>query len=182
VPLTRGRWDDFVELFTRPGTRGGAGPGTSGCWCMWWRGRTRSNEGNRAGMEELVRRGTKPGLVAYDGDRPVGWISIAPRESYGQLMRSRDYGPRDGNEGVWSIVCIYVHATERHRGIADVLLEHAVDYAFLQGAAAVDAYPQSQAPRKDYMGSVSAYKRLGFKPVRKASVRTIMRVSRPSDR
>jgi GNAT superfamily N-acetyltransferase len=175
VPLTEGRWEDFVDLFTRRGPRGGGGPG-SGCWCMWWRGRTRSADGNRAAMESIVRGGEKPGLVAYDGMRAVGWISVAPRESYGQLMRSRDYGPKSPEPGMWSIVCIYVAAADRHQGVFDLLLERGIAYAFERGATAVEAYPHAR--RSDYMGSESAYRRLGFEPVREAGVRTIMRLER----
>jgi ribosomal protein S18 acetylase RimI-like enzyme len=145
---------------------------------MWWRGRTRSAEGNRAAMEAIVRSNSKPGLLAYDGRRAVGWISIAPRETYGHLMRSRDYGPQaEEDTGVWSIVCIYVAAADRHRGVFDTLLTRGIEYAFEHGATAVEAFPHAR--RSDYMGSEDAYRRLGFKAVRKASVRTVMRLERP---
>jgi GNAT superfamily N-acetyltransferase len=175
APLTEDRWDDFVDLFTRPGPRGGAGPGTSGCWCMWWRVRGRPAE-NRAGMEALARAGAEPGLVAYDAGRPVGWISVAPRESHAQLMRSRSYRPPDEDTAVWSITCIYVHPAERRRRIAAVLLERAVEHAFERGATAVEAYPATVEARSDYMGSLHAYRRLGFVPVREASTRTVVRL------
>src|SRR3954454_12172044 len=104
-PLTPERWADFVELFSRPGPRGGSGPGAgSGCWCMWWRDRG-SPEANRSAMARLVAAGARPGLLAYDVDRVVGWISIAPRSTHGRLMRSRTYAPSDGDADVWAIVC-----------------------------------------------------------------------------
>lgn len=177
-PLTRARWGDFVDLFTRPGPRGGGGPGSAGCWCMWWRGRTGTAEGNRAAMEAIVRRNERPGLLAYDGSRAIGWISIAPRETYGQLMRSRDYAPREQRAGVWSIVCIYVAAAERHTGVFGLLLERGLAHAFERGATAVEAYPHAR--RSDYMGSANTYERLGFAPVRSAGVRTIVRLERPA--
>jgi GNAT superfamily N-acetyltransferase len=127
-------------------------------------------------MEKIVRSNAKPGLLAYDGGSAVGWISIAPRESYGQLMRSRDYGPDRDETGVWSIVCIYVAAANRHRGVFDLLLEHGIEYAFGKGATAIEAFPHAR--RSDYMGSATAYTRLGFKPVRRASVRTVMRLDK----
>ena len=127
-------------------------------------------------MEAIVRRGEKPGLLAYDGKRAVGWISVASRVSYGQLMRSRDYGPQEVDDGVWSIVCIYVAAADRHQGVFDHLIERGIDYAFEHGATAVEAYPHAR--RSDYMGSAKTYERLGFRPVRRASVRTIVRLER----
>ena len=37
-PVTKERWADLVELFERPGPRGGS-PMPANCWCMWWRAR-----------------------------------------------------------------------------------------------------------------------------------------------
>jgi len=181
VPLCAARWDDFVELFTRPGPRGGPGPGTVGCWCMWWRHRRRPEE-NHARMEALVRSGGEPGLLAYTDGRPSGWVSVAPRASYGQLVRSRTYAPPDADEDVWSIACFYIHPLARHAGVAELLLERAVAHAFARGAAVVEAYPASVLARSDYMGSVPAYERLGFEPVREAGTRTVMRLRRPAKR
>lgn len=181
APLTEALWEDFLDLFTRRGPRGGAGPGTAGCWCMWWRAR-RDDETNRAGIEALVRAGAEPGLLAYDERRAVGWVSLGPRESFGQLIRSASYRPQDRDVGVWSIVCLYVHPAARRRGIADLLLEHAVVHAFARGAQVVEAYPASVVRRSDYMGSLPAYARLGFVPVRRASTRTIVRLPRSGHR
>jgi GNAT superfamily N-acetyltransferase len=176
-PLTASRWDDFVDLFTRPGPRGGGGPGSgSGCWCMWWRLRRRPEQ-NRAAMEQLVREGSTPGLLAYDGGRAVAWISVAPRESYGQLVRSRTYAPPDDDAGVWSIACLYVHPTERRRKLARGLLERAIAFAFEHGATAIEAYPASVVKRSDYMGSLPGYSKLGFVPVREAGTRTVVRLA-----
>jgi hypothetical protein len=36
-------------------------------------------------MHELVKAGMPIGILAYDGRDPVGWCSIAPRETYGRL-------------------------------------------------------------------------------------------------
>jgi len=85
-PLTPERWPDFEKLF---GPRGAYG----GCWCMWWR-TTRSQfekqggEGNRRAMKNIVDSGEVPGIIAYADGQPVGWCSVAPRDSYGSLNRS----------------------------------------------------------------------------------------------
>jgi GNAT superfamily N-acetyltransferase len=175
VPLTEQRWPDFVELFLRSGPRGGGGPGTSGCWCMWWRER-RIAEENRAAIEALARNGAEPGLLAYNDARAVGWVSVAPRESFPQPMRSRSYRPQDAD--VWCVTCLYVHAADRHHGVADSLVERAVAHAFERGASAVEAFPATVPARSDYMGSLAAYRRLGFVPVREASTRTVVRLTR----
>lgn len=86
-PLTPDRWSDFEKLF---GPRGACG----GCWCMYWR-LTRSQyeeqhgELNRRNMKALVDSGNIPGILAYTGSEPVGWCSVAPREEFSTLARSR---------------------------------------------------------------------------------------------
>ena len=175
VPLTPDRWDDFVDLFMRKGPRGGAGLGEGGCWCMWWRQRTGNRERNRRAMRTLVKAGREPGLLAYAEGIPVGWVSVAPREDYGQLARSKHYGPVKEDEGVWAIVCFHVHPSARHRGVAKALLEAAVEHAARRGARAVEAYPHER--RADYMGSREMFEAAGFREVRSGGVRTIVRYS-----
>lgn len=170
--MTPERWQDLADLFTRRGPRGGGGPG-SHCWCMWWRRRGKSAAANRRALQALVKGGGEPGLLAYERGSPLGWVSIAPREEYGHLSSSKHYGPSEPEEGVWSIVCFIVHPSARHRGIARALLDAAVEHAVSRGARAIEAYPHQRRP--DYMGSAAMFGDAGFRPVRSASVRTIMR-------
>ena len=101
----------MVELFSHRGPRGGMrnAPGY-GCWCMYWRDRSMRGHGEskKRAMETLVRDGREPGLLAYEGGQPVGWISVAPREAYPVLLRSPQYGPRDEDVRIWSGVCFVV--------------------------------------------------------------------------
>src|SRR2546427_12860362 len=87
-PLTRDRWDDLVELFSRPG-----GSIVRGCWCMYYRksggsGGLGRGKANKRAMKALVDGGTVPGLIAYRDRRPVGWNSLGPREDYDRPERS----------------------------------------------------------------------------------------------
>jgi GNAT superfamily N-acetyltransferase len=153
---------------------------TAGCWCMWWRYRAGDRRKNKRNMRQIVEAGREPGLLAYDEDGvAVGWVAVAPREEFGQLVRSRKYGPQgEGEEaGVWSIVCFYVDPRAKKQGVATALVEAAVEHALARGASAVEAYPHE---RGDYMGQRDIYDRLGFEPVRTASPRTIVRLTSPS--
>jgi GNAT superfamily N-acetyltransferase len=176
-PVTPERWDDLAELFERRGPRGGTGQPYN-CWCMWWRARTGNRDKNKAAMRRLVRGGREPGLLAYDGDVAVGWVSVAPREQYGQLVRSRSYRLEDGREGVWSVVCFFVAPTARRGGVARALLRGAVEYALARGASAVEAYPSESV--RDYMGKREHLEELGFAPVRRAGKRTVMQHGAPA--
>jgi ribosomal protein S18 acetylase RimI-like enzyme len=181
-PVTPERWPHLVELFERRGPRGGhRNTPAYGCWCMYWRDRTLAHgEPKKRALAKLVRAGREPGLLAYDGDVPIGWVSVAPREEYSAILRSPQYRPRDGSGGpaVWSIVCFVVDRYAQRRGIASALLEAAVEHAFAHGASSVEAYPHAADPR-DYMGHTGLYRSSGFVHVRDANKRTIVRRERP---
>jgi ribosomal protein S18 acetylase RimI-like enzyme len=172
APLTTDRWRDFLDLFERRGPRGGQGMQSNGCWCMWWRERTADSARNKRALHSLVRKGREPGLLAYEDGVAVGWLSLGPREEFAQLTRSSKYGPEREEPAVWSIVCFYVHAAARHRGVADALLAAAVDHARARGAKTIEAYPHV---RGDYMGSPELFERAGFRQVRAVEPRLVMR-------
>jgi len=177
-PVTPELLDDLATLF---GPRGATG----GCWCMWWR-LTRSEfernkgEGNKQALKSIVDSGEVPGILAYDGDKPVGWCSIGPRQGYAALERSRVLKAVDDQQ-VWSIVCFFVARSYRRRGVTVRLLEAAVDYARNNGAKIVEGYPVdpragSTADVFAYTGLVSAFKKAGFVEVlRRSETRPIMR-------
>lgn len=77
VPLTRERWPDLEDLF------GPKGP-CYGCWCNHFRMPQKQRmpllgEGARRLFEERVRKGPPPGVLAFEGDMPVGWLQVGPR-------------------------------------------------------------------------------------------------------
>ncbi len=177
-PLTRDRWDDLVELFNRRG-----GSIVRGCWCMHYR---RSGGGfglwgkaNKRAMKALVDGGTVPGLIVYRDKRPVGWISLGPREDYLRLERS-PVMKRVDQKPVWSIVCFFVDPEERGQGITRALLRGAIDYARWRGATLLEAYPVDKTERSQpdsmWFGAKSLYDRAGFKEVaRRKATRPIVR-------
>ena len=180
-PVTRERWPDMVDLFSRRGPRGGhRNTPAYGCWCMYWRDRSLEHgEPKKRAMAALVRDGREPGLIAYDGATPVGWISVAARDELPVLLRSPQYRPRDDDEDedVWSIVCLVVDRNARGQGIAKALVGAAVDHAFSRGASSVESYPHVSS-RDDYMGSVALFEGAGFARVRDANKRAVYRRSR----
>jgi GNAT superfamily N-acetyltransferase len=177
-PLDDGRWKDLTALF---GKRGACG----GCWCMWWRQSAKEYEaskgaGNRRKMRNLVRKGANPGIIAYHDGEPVGWCSVAPREEYPRLSRSRILKPVD-DRPVWSIVCLFVAKEFRGMGVSSALIGAAVDFVRKHGGKTVEAYPVE--PKKDRMpdafafhGLAVSYSRAGFREVaRRSETRPVMR-------
>ena len=179
-PVTADRWDDLVELF---GERGAY----ANCWCMWWRvsgadfdrGIRNRGAGNRRRMRDLVAGNRVPGLLAYRDGRPVGWVSVAPREEFARLQRSPTLKAVD-DRPVWSIVCFFMDRTERGAGVGTALLDAAVRHAAEQGATIVEGYPVDPTDRKisnadAYTGVVSMFRRAGFREVARRGSRPIMR-------
>jgi GNAT superfamily N-acetyltransferase len=177
-PLTAARWADFAALF---GERGACG----GCWCMLWRLPRRSFDagkgaGNRDAMRALVEAGAEPGLLAYRGRQPIGWVSLGPRPDFPALQRSRLLKPVD-DRPVWSITCLFVAKEHRRTGVSVALLQAAAAHAQRRGAALVEGYPQQ--PRQGAMADVfawtglaSAFVAAGFHEVARPSpTRPIMR-------
>ena len=143
-PLTPDRFADLERLF---GPRGAC----AGCWCMWWRlpraqWEAGKGEGNRRGLETYVRGGAIPGLLAYDGEAPVGWVAVEPRAAYPRLARSRSLAPVD-ERPVWSITCFFVARSHRGRGVTRALVEAAAAHARTHGAPALEAYPVDSRAR-----------------------------------
>ncbi len=79
-------------------------------------------------MKSLVDSGQVPGLIGYKDGRPIGWISLGPREDYRRLERSL-VAKRVDDKPVWSIVCFFVDPKERGKGVMEALLKGAIDYA-----------------------------------------------------
>jgi GNAT superfamily N-acetyltransferase len=180
LPVTPDRWDDLLDLF---GERGAY----SNCWCMWWRvssadfdrGIRNKGAGNRRAMKGIVEKGRVPGLLAYRDGRPVGWVSVAPRDEFGRLQRSPTLKAVD-DRPVWSIVCFFMDRRERGRGVGTALLDAAVRQAAERGATIVEGYPVDPSVRKfpnaeAYTGVVSMYLRAGFREVARRGNRPIMR-------
>ncbi len=177
-PVTTQRWKDFEKLF---GARGASG----GCWCMWFR-LTRAQfekqkgAGNKRAMKRIVNSGEIPGILAYAGNEPIGWCSVAPRETFSLLQRSRILKPVD-DQPVWSIVCFFIARPFRRQGVTVELLKAAIDYVRKQGGKIVEGYAvePKKTPMPDvfvYHGLAAAYRKAGFEEVaRRSPTRPIMR-------
>ena len=180
-PVTADRWDDLETLF-------GSNGAYSTCWCTWWilsskvYGETPPKD-RRALLENLVVDDQEPGLLAYRDGVPAGWCAVGPRPRYSRLMstRSQVYRPDDEAPDNWVINCFYLPRAQRGQGIATMLLEAAVGYAFGRGAASIDAYPLvevGQGANSLYVGTVSMFERAGFVEMRRVRNRPLMRLTR----
>ena len=182
-PVTPERWPDLEAVFQ---AKGCSIP--RGCWCMFYRrsgapapprvGMTRA-QANRADLKALVDSRRPPGLIAYEGRVPVGWVTLGPREEFHRLERSPVMKPVD-DKPVWSIICFVVPSAHRRQGVAHALLRGAIAHARERGVTLLEAYPVDKAGRQSddsmWFGSKSMYDRAGFKEVaRRKPARPVVR-------
>jgi GNAT superfamily N-acetyltransferase len=169
-PLTRRDWPAVEALF-------GANGACGGCWCMWWRvpmgGKAwdaAKGTPNRDAFRALVESGQASGVLAFDGDSPMGWCAIGPRAAFPRIERSkalaRAWSPR-----TWSLNCLFVPARHRGRGVARALVAAAIEFARRGGAREIEAYPQAvragerQAGAFVWTGVPALFEPWGFRPV-----------------
>jgi GNAT superfamily N-acetyltransferase len=156
-PVTAANVADFEAFFSSPGA-------PKWCWCMVWR-RTSAEAKHRAPadrrrmMMDRIAAGTPVGLLAFDGETSVGWVSVAPRETY----RNLGGPPAKPGEVIWSIACFYVPRKRRGKGMIRRLIAGAVGHARDAGATVVEAYPvPPDAPSYRFMGFVPTFEKAGF--------------------
>ncbi len=170
-PLLTENWEDFETLFGPKGAYGG-------CWCMWWRiPRKQFEEGqgqkNHDAMKAIVDSGTIPGLIAYKDNVPCGWCSVAPREHYSTIERSRVLARID-DQPVWSLVCFFIDKNFRGEAMSEKLVLGAIEYVKSQGGKIIEAYPanihkKKMSPVSTYMGIPTILKKAGFKEISRPS-------------
>jgi len=120
LDLTPELWPALEALF---GSNGACG----GCWCMSWRveegERWDDLKGPRAKrrMKALVLAGEAHGVLAFDGDEPVGWCAYGPRRDFARLDRAPSLACDDADD-VWSLPCFFVRRGWRGEGVATALL------------------------------------------------------------
>lgn len=170
-PLTPALWPDFEELF---GPRGAYG----GCWCMYWRitrkeFETCQGEKNRRAFKKIVNSGGIAGLLGYIDKQAVGWCSLAPREQFASLERSRVLKRIDEKQ-VWSIACFFIRKGWRNQGLMLAMIRGAIDYVGQMGGDIIEAYPSvitnpNAHPATLYMGVPDIYRQAGFREVARPS-------------
>jgi GNAT superfamily N-acetyltransferase len=176
-PLTPALWHDFETLF---GDNGACG----GCWCMAWRQsnkefQKKKGAGNKRAIKKLVESGRPPGILAYAGREPIGWVSIAPREQFVRLAGSRVLAPVD-DQPVWSVSCFFVRKDFRKQGLTIELLNAAADFARKKDAKVIEGYPydlkQNLPPPFVWTGLLASFEKAGFKEAaRRSKTRPLMR-------
>jgi GNAT superfamily N-acetyltransferase len=159
-PVTADTWDDLARLFEARGA-------PHFCWCTAYRARDAprlEKSEKKALMKQLVSSATPIGVLAYDGGEPVGWCSVAPRETYVKLERSRTM-PRatPAEASTWTVLCFFVPRAHRAKGVSSALLRGAIAYVRAAGGRVIEGYPFDTAGvSSTHRGHSSLFEAAGF--------------------
>lgn len=153
-----------------------------GCYCCFYHVESaaqwdaRTAEENRDIAREMIEAGTMKGLLAYDGDKPVGWCHFDDRAALSGLRVFRPEVLTE-EEGIGSILCFTIAQNYRHRGIASSLLRAACDELTREGFAIAEAYPAGEdaSDEHNYPGPLSMYLSQGFHVFRTQKKQTVVR-------
>lgn len=146
-------------------------PDASVCWCLSYRLTSSKENRELTGpargerVKLLVAQDPPPGVLAYDGDEPVGWAAVHPRADT-SFARNRTI-PHVDDLDVWSVWCLRVRPGHRKAGISHHLLAGAVEFARSHGAAAIEGYPlDNRSETIDttmaYVGTMATFEKAGF--------------------
>ena len=178
VPATAERWDDLVAVMEDCHA-------SKNCWCAYWyRSQADYKAGwgkpsNRKPLEDKVRNGEEPGLVAYVNGEPAGWVSVGPRRSFDRLSRSKNFAPLDDKD-VWAVNCFVVAKRFRRQGLMAEMAKAAAAFAIGKGAAGAEAYPREAGQKTGggdlFVGTPRAMQAAGYREVaRPLPARPVMR-------
>lgn len=146
-------------------------PTSNVCFCLSYRLRSSKENLALAGpargerVRELCHETPPPGVLAYDGDEPVGWAAVHPRADTSFATNRKI--PHVDELDVWSLWCFRVRPGHRGEGIVHHLLTGAVEFARANGAPAIEGYPVDNGDAKvdltmAYVGTRRAFERAGF--------------------
>jgi ribosomal protein S18 acetylase RimI-like enzyme len=164
---------DFFRLHSAE--RGGGWCFCVAWWVPTWDGwGERTAEENRRLRESLFDRGELDGYLAYEGDAPVGWCQVGPRDRLVKLARQMRLEPEPA---AVAISCFHVAPAHRRRGVARRMLDEVLRDLRARGVRRVEAFPRRGAdlPEDDlWTGPEALFCAAGFTIARDDPARPVL--------
>lgn len=172
TPLTRERLADYLEFFDHRAFSDN--PKWAGCYCYFplhdpeqtnWH--ERHGPENRAAVTACAQAGAARGVLAYAGDKVVGWCNAGP---WSQFPMLRGF-PQEDRDSVGVIFCFVVDPAFRGQGVATSLLNAACEQFRAAGLKAAQAKPAKRAKTAaaNHLGPLAMYLDAGFSVVAELS-------------
>jgi hypothetical protein len=142
--------------------------GEGWCFCMAWWTPTwdgwaeRTAEANRTERDALLAAGHYDGYLAFDGDRPVGWLQAGARDRLVKLCTQFGLAP---DPSIWAVTCMLLLPAYRHQRLAHAFLALALADMQQRGVGRVQAFPRvghSLEDNEAWSGPEAIYVRAGF--------------------
>jgi predicted GNAT family acetyltransferase len=139
----------------------------------------------RNAFQKIVKKGPPPGLLAYEGNVPVGWVAVSPRRAVHRFNIAKNSAPLPGHEDdldkVWAISCFFVRNSHRGQGLTARLAAGAIDYARRNKARVAEVCAIEPAKKliwgEAFVGVAAALYPLGFKEIaRRSPKRPLLRL------
>lgn len=180
-PLTPSLKQEYLSYFDGPAFADN--PVWAPCYCLSYHLNLAPEEfddrtaaENRADRGVQIECGEASGVMAFAGERVVGWCNASPRRSLPLLDSTRGF-ECDDPERTGAIVCYVIAPRFRGQGIARRLLDGAADMLRSRGLRWLEAYPPRNAPTdaSSYHGKLSMYLDAGFEQLRETERHVVVR-------
>ncbi|HPJ02945.1 MAG TPA: GNAT family N-acetyltransferase [Candidatus Limiplasma sp.] len=172
-PLTTQRVDDFFTFFDHVAFADHPEWGCD-CYCCYYHAESKAEWDittgavNQVTARKMILSGRMRGLLAFDGDLPVGWCHYDLLKNLpGARLFYGDLASADDERAL--IACFTIAQKYRRRGIADQLLRTALSDLKAMGVKTVEAYPAvaTGSDEHNYHGPLALYEKHGFVLIRK---------------
>lgn len=176
VGFRTGLEEDFYRLHC---------PANEAGWChcvAWWVASwqgwgERTAEQNRQLREGLLAEGQYDGYLLYEGDNPIAWSQVGPRDRLVKLVNQMQLEP---DPAVWALTCFLVAPAYRRQGVARQMLALILADLRGKGIASVEAYPKrgEQLDSLDmWNGPEQIFVSAGFEFVKEVAQRAVFRMA-----
>lgn len=150
-------WSDLEQFFLAEKC--------SGCWCMNHRvkpGESLEGESARLALAAAVAAFRVSGILAFDGDKPVGWCAFDRIADLPGLDCGYPVTEAQQN-AIWSIHCVSVLSGYPKDFVVEQMIAAAVQVMRREGAKVVEAYPPPSLPSDNtFSGTMAVFERQGF--------------------
>ncbi|MCL5874803.1 MAG: GNAT family N-acetyltransferase [Candidatus Thermoplasmatota archaeon] len=169
--LNASSWPAFEEFFNKyNGVQ-------NSCWCVYYHKGVQplrvpkkdKAEHNRNLKRRLVEGGKSRSVLVFKSGKVVASCQYGTFEELPRIENAARYASvklKEGNENRWRITCFFVDTPERHKGLAKLALDGALDRIARNGGGLVEAYPVTKRNTVEvWFGSVGMFVERGFKIV-----------------
>jgi GNAT superfamily N-acetyltransferase len=162
VPLDNSLRDDFYRVHSEE-------YGHNWCYCVaWWiptwhGWEHRMAEQNRMMREQLFEVEEYDGYLLYDGDKPIGWCQVGPRDRLKKLIIEYKL-PNDSD--IWAVTCFFIAPGYREIGLGSYMLSEILIDLKKRGVRYVQGFPRRGKKLKVedlWTGPESYFVKNGFK-------------------